>query len=66
VVQSRDDQPVVTPPASRLPARLDSCTIDADGASLRFAESGADHSVESSFFGGVVMSDLETTLSSVL
>ncbi|WP_226041947.1 right-handed parallel beta-helix repeat-containing protein [Natrinema sp. DC36] len=45
---------------------LDSCTVEADGASLRFAESGADHTVESSFFEGLVMSDPETTLSSVL
>ncbi|MGQ3413267.1 right-handed parallel beta-helix repeat-containing protein [Natrinema sp. LN54] len=45
---------------------LENCTIDADGASLRFAESGADHTVESSFFEGLVMSDPETALSSVL
>ncbi|MFA9417368.1 right-handed parallel beta-helix repeat-containing protein [Natrinema sp. HArc-T2] len=45
---------------------LDTCTIDPDGASLRFAESGADHTVESSFFEGLVMSDPETTLSTVL
>ena len=45
---------------------LDTCTIDPDGASLRFAESGADHTVECSFFEGLVMSDPETTLSRVL
>ncbi|WP_408958511.1 right-handed parallel beta-helix repeat-containing protein [Natrinema sp. 74] len=44
---------------------LDGCTIDAD-ASLRFAESGEGHTVESSFFEGLVMSDTGTTLSSVL
>lgn len=44
---------------------LDGCTIGGD-ASLRFAESGADHTVESSFFRGQVLSDPGTTLSSVL
>ncbi|MFD1562373.1 right-handed parallel beta-helix repeat-containing protein [Haloarchaeobius amylolyticus] len=45
---------------------LDACAIDSDGASLRFAESGVDHTVERSFFEGLVMSDPETTLSTVL
>ncbi len=44
---------------------LDSCTVGAD-ASLRFTESGENHTVESSFFDGLVSSDPETTLSSVL
>ncbi|SEP92865.1 right-handed parallel beta-helix repeat-containing protein [Natrinema salaciae] len=46
--------------------RIDGCSIDSDDASLRFAESGADHSVESSFFDGLVMSDPDTELSNVL
>ncbi|QLG48147.1 right-handed parallel beta-helix repeat-containing protein [Natrinema halophilum] len=45
---------------------LDSCTIDTDGASLRFDESGESHNVTCSRFGGLVMSDSDTTLSRVL
>ncbi|SEV83713.1 right-handed parallel beta-helix repeat-containing protein [Natrinema salifodinae] len=40
--------------------------IDADGASLRFSESGRDHNIENAVFDGIVMSDPDTTLEDVL
>ncbi|WP_254524150.1 right-handed parallel beta-helix repeat-containing protein [Natrinema caseinilyticum] len=45
---------------------LDNVTIDADGASLRFDETGENHNVTHSRFDGLVMSDPDTTLERVL
>ncbi|WP_247001362.1 right-handed parallel beta-helix repeat-containing protein [Halosolutus gelatinilyticus] len=45
---------------------LNGTDIDADGASLRFAESGRAHNVESTVFDGLVLSDSDTTLEEAL
>ena len=45
---------------------LENSDIDADGAALRFGESGRSHSVRDSTFDGLVMSDADTTLSNAL
>ncbi|WP_137288463.1 right-handed parallel beta-helix repeat-containing protein [Natronorubrum halophilum] len=45
---------------------MNNTDIDADGASLRFGESGRDHNIESSDFDGLVMSNANATLQDVL
>ncbi len=45
---------------------LDNCEVDADVASLRFSDDGADHTVDRSIFRALVTSDDDTTLSNVL
>ncbi|MFP8958294.1 right-handed parallel beta-helix repeat-containing protein [Natrialbaceae archaeon A-CW3] len=45
---------------------LDDCAINADGASLRFADGGEKHRVQHSTFEELVMSDANTSLRKVL
>ncbi|WP_121744210.1 right-handed parallel beta-helix repeat-containing protein [Natronorubrum halophilum] len=42
------------------------CSVDADGASLRFADSGEKHHVQNSIFEALVMSDADASLTDVL
>ncbi|QFU84422.1 right-handed parallel beta-helix repeat-containing protein [Natronorubrum aibiense] len=45
---------------------IDNCDIDADGASLRFADSGEKHKIQNSVFEALVMSDNGAALTDVL